>query len=230
MTGNFRNDLYFLFNKLKNKEKFSFSKYADGEYAILKNQKITNCDNWTFDPITDYKYQQELLDSFKFNEVGYYVGISCPCCVPIEHVKWMRDNVGVDNNHLTWANIFVNGNYNEFTKIFIPEFNNHEVIVIATENGDKDKLPFSVEEYIKITGTAWKDNYNLVEELPFKDYKNKLFLFSAGPLGNMLAAKMWKYNKNNTYLDIGSTINPWLVGNNRGFLRGAATINKICIW
>jgi hypothetical protein len=49
-------------------------------------------------------------------------------------------------------------------------------------------------------------------------------------LGNMLAAKMWKYNKNNIYLDIGSTLNPWLVGNNRGYLRGAGTINKTCIW
>lgn len=226
----FKEDFFILYDLLKNKMPFSFSKYADGEYAILRNIKITNCDNWTFDPNIHQIQQIELLESFQFNDDGYYVGISCPCCVPIEHVKWMRENVCVDENHLTWANIFVNGNYNDFKKYFIPEFLNHEIILIATENGDINKLPFKVSEHIKITGIAWLDNFNLIEELSQRQDKNKLYLFSAGPLGNMLAAKLWKTNKNNIYIDIGSTINPWLVGNNRGFLRGTKTIEKICIW
>jgi hypothetical protein len=226
----FKEDFYIIYDLLKTKTPFSFSKYADGEYAILKNQKITNCDNWTFNPDIHQKYHKELLESFRFNDDGYYVGISCPCCVPIEHVNWMRENVCVDKNHLTWANIFVNGNYNDFKKYFIPEFSKNNVILVATEKGDATKLPFSVEEHIKITGTAWYDNFNLIEELSNRNDNGKLYLFSAGPLGNMLAAKMWKKNKNNIYIDIGSTINPWLVGNNRGFLRGAQTINKICIW
>ena len=226
----FKKDFHKILNKLKEGRPFAFSKYADGEYEILRNNKITNCDNWTFDPSLHGKHQKELLKSFKYEDDGYYVGISCPCCVPLEHVKWMRDNVGVNGNNITWANIFVNGNYPDFKKYFISEFANHDIILVATEKGDAKKLPFKVEEHIKIGGTAWKENYNLLEELPKKNYKNKVFLFSAGPLGNMLAAKMWKENKNNIYLDVGSTLNPWLVGNNRGFLRGAATVNKICKW
>ena len=46
-TNNFNTDIKFLFNKLKNKEHFTFSKYADGEYKVLRNEYITNCDNWT---------------------------------------------------------------------------------------------------------------------------------------------------------------------------------------
>ena len=226
----FKEDLFIILDLLKSKTPFSFSKYADGEYAILVNQRITNCDNWTFIPEQHQKYQKELLDSFRFNEDGYYVGISCPCCVPTMHVNWMRENVGVNENNLTWANIFVNGNYENFKKYFILEFKNHKVILVANENAKINTLPFNIEEHIKVTGTAWVDNFNLVEELPNRNDSGKLYLFCAGPLGNMLAAKMWKYNKNNTYLDIGSTLNPWLVGNNRGFLRGAPTINKICIW
>jgi hypothetical protein len=145
-------------------------------------------------------------------------------------VLWMRENVGVYSDHLTWANIFVNGNYNDFLKYFIPEFANHNVILVATENGNADNLPFKVAEHIKIGKTAWFENFNLVDELSDRTDSGNLYLFSAGPLGNMLAAKMWKKNKNNTYMDIGSTLNPWLVGSNRGYLRGANTINKICIW
>ena len=226
----FKEDLFIILDLLKSKKPFSFSKYADGEYAILINQRITNCDNWTFIPEEHQIYQKELLDSFRFNEEGYYVGISCPCCVPMMHVNWMRKNVGVDENHLTWANIFVNGNYENFKKYFIPEFKNHKVILVANENAKINTLPFNIEEHIKVTGTAWIDNFNLVEELSNRNDSNKLYLFCAGPLGNMLAAKMWKHNKNNIYLDIGSTLNPWLVGNNRGYLRGSNELKQICIW
>lgn len=226
----FGDDILFFLDLLKTKTKFSFSKYADGEFAILINRHITNVDNWTFNPNIDQIYRNELLDSFKFNEDGYYVGISCPCCVNINDVMWMRNNVGVDADHLTWANIFVNNNYKVFFNQFIPEFNNHKVILIANNNINVNNLPFFVEKHIGISNTAWKDNFNLVNDLPKEDYTDKLFLFCAGPLGNMLAAKMWKYNKNNIYLDIGSTLNPWTVGNNRGYLSGGSTSTKICTW
>lgn len=227
---NFNNDLKVIFDSLVKKEKFSFSKYADGEFAILINKNITNCDNWTFNPITDKKYRDELLHSFRYNEVGYYVGISCPCCVGDNDTKWMRDNVGVRAENLTWANIFVNGNYMFFKDNFIPEFKNHDIVIVANEHANIGNLPFKVNEHIKISGTAWKDNFDLLDTLPKKEYSNKLFLFCAGPLGNMLAARMWEHNKNNTYMDIGSTLNGYLVGANRGYLRGANTLNKICIW
>jgi hypothetical protein len=231
----FDEDFYFLLNKLKNKDKFSFSKYADGEFAILVNRGITSStekpgENWTYNPNIDSIYRDELLSSFKFNQEGYYVGISCPCCVPMEHVKWMRDNVGVDKEHLTWANIFVNGNYEKFLNNFVPEFMNHDIIMVANKNANINSLPFKVEEHIPIGYMAMRENFKLVEELPKRDYKNKLILFCAGPLGNMLAAKMWKSNKNNIYLDIGSTLNPWLVGLNRDYLKGSPDLKKICIW
>ena len=49
ITNSFRGDIEFIFNKLSKGVRFSFSKYADGEFAILANQNITNVDNWTFD-------------------------------------------------------------------------------------------------------------------------------------------------------------------------------------
>lgn len=230
MNNDFKKDFFKIFDMLKNKEYFSFSKYADGEYAILTNQKIKNCDGWVFNPETDSIYRDELLYSFKFNQEGYYIGISCPCCVPKEHVEWMRSTVNVKKENLTWANIFVNGNYSNYLKYYVPEYQNHNIILIAHKDAKINNLPFSIEEHIKITDTAFKDNFNLIHTLPEKNYKNKLFLFAAGPLGNMLAARMWEKNKNNIYLDIGSTLNSYIVGNNRGYLKGAKTLNKICIW
>jgi hypothetical protein len=227
ITDSFRGDIEFIFNKLKNKEKFSFSKYADGEYEVLRNQTLTNCDNWTFDSTNHSHVYDQLLDSFTYKDEGYYVGISCPCCQPRAAIDWMRDQVG---QNMTWANIFVNSNYEYYVDKFLPEYKNHDVILFSREDSKIHNLPFEIEEHVPITRTAFIDNFDLVENFKVEDYNNKLFLFCAGPLGNMLAAKFWSKNKNNIYLDIGSTLNGYLTEPNRGYLRSFVTINKTCTW
>jgi len=233
INKNFRSDLLVLLSMLKSNKNFSFSKYADGEYAILRNISITvqPCDNWTFIANVDNKYRNALTDSFSYYEPGYYIGISCPCCQPTPNVNWMRENLTAPEEYVTWANIFVNGNYNFFVDNFIPEFRKRKVVIIASEKGSKDKLPFKVEEYIPIKQTAWRDNFDLVESLSNRNDSDKLYLFCAGPLGNMLAHTLWKNNKKNTYMDIGSTLNPWIVGKNRDYMHpNSIYTGKDCIW
>jgi hypothetical protein len=144
----------------------------------------------------------------------------------------MRDNVGSKN--VTWANIFVNSNYEYFVKNFIPEFNKWEgrVVLFANKNGINKELPFKVDKYIPLNLNSWKEPElsKIIEEskLLVNEKNDQLFLFSAGPLGNILSHTLHSYNKNNTYIDIGSTINPWVVGNNRGYLKG--NNKKTCIW
>ncbi len=227
ITNCFKGDIEFIFNLLKSKQKFSFSKYADGEFAILANKKITNIDNWTFDPLLHGDVRNELIRSFKFQDPNYYVGVSCKCCQPEDHVTWMREQS--EQNNLTWANIFVNSNYPYYQNSFIPEFSNHKVVLFARKDARINELPFKVE-HIPITTEAFIDNFDMVENFPIEDYKNMLFLFCAGPLGNMLAAKFWEKNKNNTYLDVGSTLNGYLTEINRGYLQGDNTSQKTCIW
>ncbi len=227
ITNNFRGDIEFFFNKLKNKEKFSFSKYADGEFAILVNRQITNIDNWTFDPNKHVAIRNELIDSFTFKDDEYYVGVSCKCCQPNDHVEWMRSESGQTN--ITWANIFVNSNYTFYKDMFIPEYKNHDVVLFAREDARVNDLPFKVE-HVPITSQAFIDNFDMVNDFPIDKYTNKLFLFCAGPLGNMLAAKFWKVNKTNTYIDIGSTLNTYLTEPNRRYLTGKHTSLKTCIW
>ena len=59
----FRGDIELFVNKLKNKENFSFSKYADGEWAVIKNQAINNKEFW-FDPNSekDQEKRQYLIE------------------------------------------------------------------------------------------------------------------------------------------------------------------------
>lgn len=233
ITTSFRKDLELIYDKLAARESFSFSKYADGEYKILVNQPITNCDGWTFIPERDKIEYKSLLDSFQYDHKDYYVGISCPCCQPQSHVDWMRDNVKSEN--ITWANLFVNSNYEFFADKFFPEFNDwdDDVIFVGHKDGMDKELPFETNYYLPIDIGYWKEPYlsHIIETLSEVCVKKngQLFLFSAGPLGNILAHQLHVKNPNNTYIDIGSTVNPWIVGNNRGYLNGK-NLNKTCIW
>jgi hypothetical protein len=85
---------------------------------------------------------------------------------------------------------------------------------------------------------AWVENHGLIDEI--KNYiddnklKNNLFLFCAGPFGNLLSHQLFDHNKENTYIDIGSTLNTLLLGergrNTRGYLKGEASSRQICVW
>ena len=232
LHNNFREDIEYLLGLLKDNKSFSFSKFADGEYKVLRNIKITNCDGWTFNPDIHHREHQMLVNSFKYQHDNYIVGISCPCCQPLEHVQWMRDNVGSKN--VTWANIFVNSNYKFFTENFFPIFDKWKgtVILIGNIKGFDNYLPFRVDRYIPIDLDSWKEP-EISVILKHMKYiasinRGKLFLFSAGFIGNILAHQLHTVNPYNTYIDIGSTVNPYITGNNRGYLRGKN--NKTCIW
>lgn len=232
---NFREDIVNLAKKLKAKESFAFSKYADGEYKILRNEPITNCDNWTFSPEQHKKEQSLLLESFQYEHDDYFVGISCPCCQPMDHVQWMRDTVKTKN--VTWANLFVNSNYPYFEKELIPIFNSwsEDIFIFANENGISKQMPFKVKKYFPLNMKAWQDPFlshwiNLGVKKA-KESEGALFLFSGGPLGNILSYELHKANPLNTYIDIGSTISPWVVGKNRDYhFQGTKFNQQTCTW
>ena len=224
---NFKKDLVNIHNFLKEKKPFAFSKYADGEYKILVNEAITNCDNWTFIPDEHRLERKLLMESFQYDHEDYVVGVSCPCCQPKNHVEWMRDTVKTKN--LTWANLFVNSNYEYFINEFISIFDkwDKEVFLFANEQGISKKMPFNMKSWQEPFLSHWIG----VGEKKAKEVEGALFLFSGGPLGNILCHKLHKMNPNNTYIDIGSTISPWVVGKNRDYHFQGMDFNKqTCIW
>jgi hypothetical protein len=237
ITTDFKSDLLFLHNKLKQREHFSFGKFADGEYKVLRNIPITNCDGWSYNPPRHNIEYQYLINAYHYNHKDYYVGISCPCCQPQEDIDWMRENVGVDKSNLTWANIFVNSNYDTFKELFFPEFNSWEGDVILIANGKMkvETLSFKVDYFLPIEIGAWFNPtlQHIINEMKVKavESDNQLFLFSGGPLGNILAHQLHLVNKNNTYIDIGSTVNPWGTNHSRDyFVNNNPYRQKVCTW
>jgi len=234
---NFRGDLELIIDKIEKKERFAFSKYADGELHIMANKKINNGEFW-FVPEEDQKHRIEMIQSFLFKDDNYFVGICCPCCGSwgVMH-EWMKQNSKQDCSNLTFANVFVNSNHEFYLKKMVPLYSGYDVVLISNSDSNLDRLPFKVKKHFKIGKNAWVDDTKLIEEIKsyvdMEKIEDHLFLMCAGPFGNILTHQLFDHNKDNTYIDIGSTLNHFLLGDagkNRGYLRKESSINKVCVW
>ncbi len=238
----FDGDFNKFLNKIKSGEHFSLSRWGDGELMILEGKSIDirskGNGEFRFDPnITDYiGVRNKLLLSYVNKDDNYYIGIACPCCVGQEKYQYMKSKSLQDEEHLTWANIFVNANYIRTINELIPELSNHNINLVINKNSKLNNLPFIPKNVWHVGTDAWHDDYYLVDKIikniKTNNIQNELFLFAAGPLANILTYELWEYgSKNNTYIDIGSILDPYLqLKLTRGYHLGAPTLNKVCIW
>jgi hypothetical protein len=226
----FSEEIKKIYERLKSRKNFSFSKFADGEWMMINNYPLNNNEfQYTYE---DNFFREKLIDSFQFRDDNYFVGISCECCQGQEHFK-MKSFSGQNESNLTFANVFVNSNYSDYKKTFIEEYKNWNIHLVANKNSKIENLPFKIEKFYPVDNTAWKNNYTLIDDIKKDTLENKLFLFACGPFGNMLAHQLWNFNKSNTYLDIGSTLNPWLQseGFSRDYyLKENELKNRTCFW
>jgi len=239
----FRGDFNFFLEKLKNKEPFSVSRNNDGEMMILFDQFIDLRKKLNGEFLYDPKLEksrllrEKLLESAQYKDDNYYVGIACRCCVNDANHAALKLITGLDDDHLTWGNIFVNGNYRNFVNQMVPLMSNYKVVMVVNEKAKISGLPFhdKIVRSYRVGTNAWDSDHDLIDRLTewikTENIENHLFLFAAGPFSNILIHNAHKVSNKNTYLDIGSTMDDMLnLGRTRGYLNGAETLNKICIW
>jgi len=258
-------DFHDEFNKflkmIKEKEHFAFTRFSDGELYIMQNRKFkiesdkvflreqTHAGSWgeeelkEFIPEEQQMHREKLIETFKFIKKNYYKGISCKCCVGEEDWKWHFEYLP-EKQDLTWSNLLINGNYSNFIEQMVPEFVNYPVVYICNKMADVDKLPFEVEKVFTIGNNCHVNDYDLIQKVKSwtrnNNIKNHLFLFSAATLTNYMIYELFKEHDQNTYLDIGSTLNPlmnmdgWVAS--RAYLRGYwlqennPYIKMKCVW
>lgn len=237
----FKGDLDIFIDKIKDNEHFSLSRWGDGELMILENKLLDlrskGDGEFRHDPTIEecLKMREVLLNSYKHQDINYFIGVACKCCVGDDKFNYMKKLSGQSEENLTWANIFVNSNYKYFLSDFINAIQGKKIILVANKNSNISRLPFKIEKFYPVSTDAWISNYDLsqhlqqeIGEFNMMDY---VYLFAAGPFANILTYELWKYNKQNTYIDIGSTLDKFIgLTLTRGYLQGAPTLNKVCIW
>lgn len=143
----------------------------------------------------------------------------------------MKLSSGQKEENLTFANLWVNSNYELTKNLLFDLFRTKKVILFANKNSTIESLPFKLEQFVRISYNAWIEDINILDTFPILQYQNCLFLFCAGPFGNILTHHFWTRNPYNQYVDVGSILNPFLgsEGFRRGYFDGKNS-GKFCVW
>ena len=263
MSKDFKEDFFHLLGLLKKNEHFAFTRFSDGALYILQNRKFDiqkhichvreqdHQGSWgeeelkSFTPEKDQALREKLLKCFLHKQQNYYKGICCKCCVGKKDWSWQFDGrLDSEEEHLTWSNLLINGNYIHFMTYMLPEIKKFDVVYTCNKLANLDKLPLKLKKDFRVGQNCHINNLNLVNEMKEWISKNNiedhLFLFSAASLSNILIYELYKEFPNNTYMDIGSTLNPMLDldgwKGSRDYLRGywMNEVNQYyyqeCIW
>jgi hypothetical protein len=258
MQKNFRQDFIKFTEMIRSGENFAFSRYSDGELWILQNKELKldadviqvadskspgvyqSPDFKHYDPKEHGVYQQKLVEAYKHKQMNYFKGISCSCCVGKENFDWQIDLHGGDDDSLTWANLWVNGNYPLFITHTLPIFYSKDCVFVGHESADTSKLPFIKKDF-RVGYNAMINDYGKIEDMKKwirdNNIENHLFLFSASTFSNLAIYELFKEFPNNSYVDIGTCLTPMMnMPTERDYLkgfwgyRGSASLNQICKW
>jgi hypothetical protein len=224
------------FNKIKdkiaNRENVSLIRFSDGELFVLQNKRLelgpdywlieknkgqgnyNNEEQKSFIPHQHEFFRKKLEESLQYDGVNFYQGICTRPDVDYETFKWMVDLSGADEDaeRLTWANLFINGNYERYLNEILPIFADRDVIMVVNHSADLSQLPFKVKKDFRVGTNCFVNDYGLIEKMRHyietNGIENHLFLISAASLTNLIGHQLHQYNPKNSYIDIGSTLNP----------------------
>ena len=243
----FNNAFDSLLSMVKGGENFAFTRFSDGELFIMQNKTVVLADNHyitgdikgpnkytkeehkEFYPERHQFYREKLIECYKHNQENYFKGI---CTATDGHVgkanfDWMIDFHGGDHPNLTFANLLINANYKRFVEEMVQNFANRDIIYVVNELADTSKLPFDIMKKFNIGSNCMIDNFDTSEKV--KDYissnniKDAIVLCSAASLSNFVIHDCYKEDSGNTFLDIGSCLNPLLNLEGWKYTRGYLT-------
>ena len=106
-------------------------------------------------------------------------------------------------------------------------FNDIHVVYIG--NGSLSSLPF-IDEFIEIPyNNVWTNYDDVLDKIKNKmnDKKHKTFLLSAGMACEVFIHDLWNFNKNNTYMDVGSVFDPYVGRKTRSYHHRLQYISNI---
>lgn len=214
----------FFLNKIKKKEPFAFVRYGDGEIIMIRKEGIMDClpkFEFYFDPkdSDDILLSKLLYESLTYIAEGYYIGFLMNERKSLTDPKnrtyreLYMEMINQKNCYWVDHDIFVGAlAYKLFwflEKFFnlVKENKNLKINWICHEDVKK-AMPCYINKFFFVETNCWKVHREeaMKEVIDYaKNVENELFMFSAGPLSNILIHRLWKEYRTNMYMNVGST-------------------------
>ena len=230
----FKNDLKKIYLKLKNNEPFAFTRFSDGEICVMQNQELklandhvvmgetkynfgySSDDHKHFDPSEHSFLKDKLIEAYTFKKENYFVGGICKdcTCASREFAPWMHNLYGSIDDNLTSANLLVNSNYGLFIKMFLPLLEQKKIVFVCSENANLSNTKFNIVKDFRVGKNCIVNDHHLIDEIKQwiskEEIKDHIFLFSASSLSEVLIHELYKDFDQNTYIDVGTTMHPFI--------------------
>jgi hypothetical protein len=199
---------------------FTFARYADGEVMLMKGQAVSDgtqassIDKWKA-PNSLTKVGEQLLETLNHVEDNYFYAISS-ITDNINDYTFLKNNIKQKEDKLTFVNLWINANYNLMVKNLCS--NKREVILICNKDAKKENFPFNVIDITPFPDDCinfWVENdKSFIDEITkkYSALNNQLFFISCGPISEIIIDALYKANPNNTYVDVGSSIDEFVHG------------------
>ena len=238
---------------LQNKELIlSEDEIIIGEHRNTRHYKFPIYDQKHFNPTEHREVREKLIECLSHKQDNYYKGICCKCCLSGKHGLTVEEEfdqqlnlaqTDKNDNHITWSNLFLNSNYPLYLEHIVPYFFNYDVYLVVNEHAKLDKVPFPIIKDFRVGNNCMVNDIDLIDKLKkeIKDnnIKNSLFLVSAATLSNFIIKDLFEFENSNTYIDIGTTLQPFLqLPSDRRYIQGywhgdpngRQDLIKKCVW
>jgi hypothetical protein len=216
----FNSDFNHFWGLIENNTNFTFARYADGEVMLMKGQPVTSgtqassIDKWQA-PNKLTNVGEQLLNTLSHTEENYFYAISSKTD-NLNDYQFLIENIKQSEDKLTFVNLWINANYSDMLKKLCN--NKRDVILICNKEAKIDNFPFNVVDITSFPDDCinyWENNdkdfINMITE-KYGNLNNQLFFISCGPISEIIIHELYNKNPNNTYIDVGSSIDEFVHG------------------
>lgn len=194
-------------DKIERQENFALLRWGDGERAILTKEGVKAQEGWSV-PQGEDGFGDALSKALAMTDEKVYHGISCPCC-DAKAYYWYLSHT--ESKQLTFANLWVNSNYQNFIgKLGCLK---RDAVVIGNAAGRDAQIGgLNTLDYYEISDDCLDFFYHhldrMIEEIISKygSRNNLFYAISAGPLSEIIIERLFQNNPENCYIDFGSCV------------------------
>jgi len=194
-----------LFELTEKKIPWALARFNDGEMMGVAKPGVTVARG-------DQKVTRELSyflqTALSCQLENYWKGLPCEKCYP--DWRYLADKYTDGHDYLTLAVVQTNRNWHIWRDEFPVLIRDRRIIWVSGKDQNITKLPFDVHDHIMLeTKNAWADYEDTFKALYENVHPHDMVMFSCGPTAEVLVHRLFKLGLGATYIDIGSTYDPF---------------------
>lgn len=226
-----KKDFAALLRNINQNVPFSFIRFSDGEYFMLRRAPFRLSENGfhfagrhrhdmsyapfdkkTFDPDRGAAAIHDLETAARLQSHNFFKGVMASHNVPIEARDYFVSMNGGSEINLTFADLLINNNYRKFINAFVPALLRRRHIFLVGNFRMQPELVSSRIGHIRVPDDFLAHDYiltrdKIVEELS-QVPDSSVVLLAASCLSNAVALKLASSRNDLTLLDVGTALHP----------------------